>query len=312
MNDELVKRLQDEIIKTICTGLPGPNACKAPDCECYEGNGKPVFNAIKPLFAALSAQPEPVAWRWKNTNGPWQVEQRREFIPERFAKVIEPLYTAPASGVKEGMMRAAIEDEIERMRIKYINPCEYDYGVLNALTGIEQAITRAADQLLPDEFIDIAERLQERATDQVNVASPEVTARIDEAAKGGVVIAEYPAHIADQVNAEEQEQGSGATSPRADNPFAPASSAPHSASQPDGVPIHELLQSIGYNLNQFSAEAKRVLGMNESQPDMVAVPRVASAKMCQAYYDLCREQDTLSVAASDIWRAMLQAAQEAK
>ena len=53
--EELIKRLQDKIIKTICTGLPGPNACKAPDCECYEGNGKPIFRAIEPLFIDLIA-----------------------------------------------------------------------------------------------------------------------------------------------------------------------------------------------------------------------------------------------------------------
>lgn len=38
-----------------------------------------------------------------------------------------------------------------------------------------------------------------------------------------------------KINAEGQEQGSGATSPRADKPFAPAPSAPPSASQPDTV-----------------------------------------------------------------------------
>ena len=53
---------------------------------------------------------------------------------------------------------------------------------------------------------------------------------------------------------------------------AAALSAPHSASQLDGVPIHESLQSLGYNLKKFSAEAKRVLGMDESQPDTVPVP----------------------------------------
>lgn len=30
-------------------------------------------------------------------------------------------------------------------------------------------------------------------------------------------------------------------------------------------------------------------------------------QMCQAYYDLCRKEETLAVAASDIWRAMLSA-----
>jgi hypothetical protein len=56
---------------------------------------------------------KPVAYRWRNTNGPWIIESRREHIPERFAKEIEPLYPESAlaqaeeKGRQAGMREAA-------------------------------------------------------------------------------------------------------------------------------------------------------------------------------------------------------------
>lgn len=47
-----LKELRYSVIRTICHGLPGPSACVAPNCTCYEQNGGPVFDAIFKLFEA--------------------------------------------------------------------------------------------------------------------------------------------------------------------------------------------------------------------------------------------------------------------
>ena len=158
MNDELIKRLQDEIIKTICTGLPGPNACKAPDCECYEGNGKPVFNAIKPLFAALSAQQsqEPVAYEYRfhgNALGHFVLsKERKDWADSGTGLWTErPLYTAPASGAKEGMIKvpdgliAALRTQ--RQIDEDGTECGVSRQAVDEAAEILEAITRAADQV---------------------------------------------------------------------------------------------------------------------------------------------------------------------
>lgn len=44
---------------------------------------------------------EPCAYRWRNKNGPWVIEKRRELIPERFAVEVEPLYAMSAELLKE-------------------------------------------------------------------------------------------------------------------------------------------------------------------------------------------------------------------
>jgi hypothetical protein len=42
--------IRDQAIRLICTGLPGPNLCRMPKCECYETNGKPIVEALWRLF----------------------------------------------------------------------------------------------------------------------------------------------------------------------------------------------------------------------------------------------------------------------
>lgn len=42
--------LRDRLIRLICTGLPGPNKCVAPKCECYAQNGIPIAKAIDDLL----------------------------------------------------------------------------------------------------------------------------------------------------------------------------------------------------------------------------------------------------------------------
>jgi hypothetical protein len=49
--------VRDEAIKLICTGLPGPNLCVAPNCECYEKNGKPIVEELWKLFANGHGEP---------------------------------------------------------------------------------------------------------------------------------------------------------------------------------------------------------------------------------------------------------------
>jgi len=45
-------------------------------------------------------------------------------------------------GEREALVKR-LRDTFEQMRAKYINCCEYDYGVLNAVTGVEQQLNAA-------------------------------------------------------------------------------------------------------------------------------------------------------------------------
>lgn len=40
-----------KVIRLICTGLPGPSACVAPQCNCFEQHGIPVYEELCKLFA---------------------------------------------------------------------------------------------------------------------------------------------------------------------------------------------------------------------------------------------------------------------
>lgn len=53
-------KTRDAAIRLICTGLPGPNKCMGPNCECWQGNGVPIVEALWKLFT--EARPEEREW----------------------------------------------------------------------------------------------------------------------------------------------------------------------------------------------------------------------------------------------------------
>lgn len=119
MNDDLVKRL-DNYIRQLAPHVQEREAGKLL-VECR---------------AALTAQQEPVATVTRVSVGNFKpdVIWHKEW-PEHMTK----LYTAPASGVKEGMMRAAeICKEWE---------AKLSQGAGYAIRTAREAITRAADQV---------------------------------------------------------------------------------------------------------------------------------------------------------------------
>ena len=83
--------IQDKVIRLICSGLPGPNKCVAPNCECYEKNGRPVYQELMKL---LSAQPaEPVAWDFEA----WQQNPYTKRLLDSISTDYIPRITRPVA-----------------------------------------------------------------------------------------------------------------------------------------------------------------------------------------------------------------------
>lgn len=141
------------------------------------------LHKLFPIDAEIAEKVEPVAWMWLEgtelMNGT-DVEQfeRVEFSrekPDEDAYGLTPLYTAPLSGVRAGMLRAAgICKEWE---------AKLSQGAGYAIRTAKEAITSAADQVNEDSYSagvdrDRAARIYRDTVpvDQVNESQPDTVA----------------------------------------------------------------------------------------------------------------------------------------